>query len=149
MESLFDKNTYNSIKARLNKLDSDSTQLWGKMDVAQMLQHCTRTFGYALATNAAPRSLFGVLVGWMFKKSLYNNRLWKQGLPTAPHLRVAEPLNVNAEKKRLNETIDEFFNRGPEKTGMFTHPVFGNFTKDQWGMMCFKHLDHHFRQFGV
>lgn len=29
------------------------------------------------------------------------------------------------------------------------HPVFGDFTKDQWGIMQWKHLNHHFEQFGV
>lgn len=149
MENLFNPNTCHLIKERLHKLEVHSVPLWGKMDVAQMLQHCTRTFGYALATSAPPKHLIGYLVGWMFKKSLYNNTLWKHGLPTAPHLRVTGSLSFEGEKKRLSETIDEFFNRGPERAGMFTHPFFGNFTKEQWGMMCFKHLDHHFRQFGV
>ncbi|MGB5666410.1 MAG: DUF1569 domain-containing protein, partial [Maribacter sp.] len=29
------------------------------------------------------------------------------------------------------------------------HPLFGEFTVEQWGQMEFKHLDHHLKQFGV
>ncbi len=29
------------------------------------------------------------------------------------------------------------------------HPVFGKFTKEQYGKMNYKHLDHHLTQFGV
>jgi len=149
MENLFNQPAYGKIKKRLDRLNVSHTPLWGKMNVTQMLQHCTRTFGFALATKPAPRHWLGLMAGWMFKKSLYDDKPWKKGLPTAPHLRVTDTGNFEEEKQLLSNTIDEFYNRGPEKAGMFTHPVFGNFTKEQWGMMCYKHLDHHFRQFGV
>ena len=29
------------------------------------------------------------------------------------------------------------------------HPAFGKLSKEQWGKMQYKHLDHHLRQFGV
>lgn len=149
MENLYQPETYKSIRQRLQSLKNSAQPIWGKMSVAQMLQHCTRTFGYALATKPQPRSILGLLVGWAVKKQLYEEKPWKKGLPTAPQLRVSDSLDFDLEKNKLLETLDEFYNRGPEKTGMFPHPMFGKFTKAQWGMMSYKHLDHHFRQFGV
>jgi hypothetical protein len=29
------------------------------------------------------------------------------------------------------------------------HPAFGPLDPQEWGKVCWKHLDHHFRQFGV
>lgn len=29
------------------------------------------------------------------------------------------------------------------------HPFFGKMTGEDWGHLMYKHLDHHFRQFGV
>ncbi len=149
MESLYDTNTYERINSRLSRLNPASRPTWGKMDVGQMLQHCSRTFKFALSDKPTPRSLMGILMGWAFKKQLYNETAWKQGLPTAPQLRVTDKRNFDEELKNLQKNITEFYTRGPGKTGMFPHPMFGRFTKEQWGQMMYKHLDHHFRQFGV
>lgn len=149
MDNLFNPETYQSIKGRLQLLTETSQPKWGKMTVAQMLQHCNRTFDYALSSEPHPRTFLGLLIGWAVKKQLYDDKPWKQGLPTASRLRVTDSLNFDQEKILLNSTLDAFFTRGPEKVGVFPHPVFGKFTKEQWGMMNYKHLDHHFRQFGV
>jgi hypothetical protein len=29
------------------------------------------------------------------------------------------------------------------------HPFFGQLSKNEWGILIYKHLDHHLRQFGV
>ena len=34
-----------------------------------------------------------------------------------------------------------------EKWG--THPVFGQVSGEEWGLLCWRHLDYHLRQFGV
>jgi Ca2+-binding EF-hand superfamily protein len=48
----------------------------------------------------------------------------------------------------LNELVDEF-NRLDSRDMWHPHPAFGSFTKEQWGQLQYKHLDHHLKQFGV
>lgn len=49
MENLYQKQTYDSVIDRLNKLTPSSQRLWGKMEVAQMLAHCKEAFKVPLS----------------------------------------------------------------------------------------------------
>lgn len=51
MENLYQKQTYDSVIDRLNKLTPSSQRLWGKMEVAQMLAHCKEAFKVPLSKN--------------------------------------------------------------------------------------------------
>jgi len=41
MKTIFDKQTRDELIDRINKLNENSTAQWGKMNVYQMLKHCT------------------------------------------------------------------------------------------------------------
>ena len=41
METIFDQETRDNIIARINKLTKENASQWGKMDICQMLRHCT------------------------------------------------------------------------------------------------------------
>ena len=68
MKNLFDKDTYTEITGRINALTFQSQRQWGKMNVAQMLAHCKEAFKVPLSDKKMPRSILGLLVGWMIKK---------------------------------------------------------------------------------
>ena len=83
-----------------------------------------------------------------FKKSLYNEKPWRKGLPTAKFLKIKDDKNFNEEKPKLVDLVNEVYSHR-EKKEWNPHPAFGYFTKQQWGQMQYKHLDHHLKQFGV
>ena len=91
----------------------------------------------------------GLLIGWAFKKKLYNEDPWKKNLPTAPNFIIKDERDFETEKLELSDLVSKFHHGGPEKVGLFPHPMFGSFTHEQWGQAMYKHLDHHFIQFGV
>lgn len=149
MKSLFDSETHSEILNRIAKLTESSQREWGKMEVAQMLRHCQFPLKVALGKftikkpNVVMRLLYKV-----FKKSMYDDKLWKKNLPTAPGLRVGDQRDFNEEKVKLVGLINDFFEERTKKT-RDPHPAFGYLTYEQWGQMQYKHLDHHLRQFGV
>lgn len=149
MENLYQKQTYDSVIDRLNKLTPSSQRLWGKMEVAQMLAHCKEAFKVPLFKKPMKRSPMFYLFGWMVKSKLYNDEQWKQGLPTAPNFIIKDQRNFEEEKAGLQKTIIEFYTLGPQGSGLYPHPFFGKFSSGQWGKAMYKHLDHHLRQFGV
>jgi len=149
MKNLFDKDTYAEITNRINSLTPDAQRQWGKMNVAQMLAHCKEAFKVPLSDKKMPRSVMGLLIGWAFKKKLHNDDPWKKNLPTAPNFIIKDKRDFEKEKQELSSMINLFHNGGPEKVGLFPHPMFGSFTHEQWGQAMYKHLDHHFTQFGV
>ncbi len=149
MKNLFDTDTYSEITQRINSLSPESQRQWGKMNVAQMMAHCKEAFKVPLSKVRIPRMFIGLLIGWAFKKKLYNEDPWKKNLPTAPNFIIKDKRDFEKEKQELSEMIGQFYSGGSEKVGLFPHPMFGILTTEQWGKSMYKHLDHHLMQFGA
>lgn len=149
IKNLFDKEAYDEVLLRLNKLSPDSQRMWGKMNVAQMLAHCKEAFKVPLSKKPLPKMLPLGLIGPLFKKKLYSNKPWSHGLPTAPNFIIKDERDFEKEKSELLELIHIFYSSGPTGAGLYPHPVFGKFSSEQWGKAMWKHLDHHLRQFGA
>ncbi|MGO3184185.1 MAG: DUF1569 domain-containing protein [Aequorivita sp.] len=147
MKSLFNPEAFSETINRINQLSEDSQKQWGKMSVAQMLHHCQGPLNIMLEKDD-----YGLkpnfLAKLFFKKMLYNDTPYRKGLPTAKALKASKPKNINLEKKNLNFLLDEFEGQRNREEWK-PHPGFGYFTKQQWGQMQYKHLDHHLKQFGV
>jgi len=150
MKSLFDSQVHAHTIARIDSLTAESKGLWGKMSVGQMLHHCQFPLEVALG-DLRHLVLPGPLMKFMmkgFKKKMYDDRPWKEGMPTAKGFKVTEERDFVPEKARLIQLVDEFY-RERDKETWDPHPIFGTFTPQQWGQSQYKHLDHHLRQFGV
>ena len=147
MKSFFDDGVYEEITSRIHQLKNSSQPLWGKMDVGQMLHHCQMPLNIILE-----KENYGIKPNWLinllFKKSMYSNKLWLKNMPTASGFKVADEKDFDTELKGITNLLDEL-NAQREKDQWQPHPAFGKLTKDQWGKMQYKHLDHHLRQFGV
>ncbi len=146
MKSLFNSEAHSEIKNRLNQLTPESERKWGKMDVGQMVFHCQQPLNVSLGKGNIQKKFFPL--AFLFKKSLYNDKPWRQNLPTARQFKITDEKNFLEEKKLLERLIDEFHER-KNQTEWEPHPIFGKFTAAQWGQMQYKHLDHHFKQFGA
>lgn len=146
MNSLFETDSFTQIKNRLNALAPSSERKWGKMEVAQMLRHCQHPLNVSLGKGNIKKQFFPL--AFLFKKSLYNDKPWRQNLPTAKSFKITESKDFELEKAELEKLIEEF-HRLKNATHWEPHPLFGKFTPQQWGQMQYKHLDHHLKQFGV
>lgn len=149
MLSLFDKPVHEEVMQRLQSLDANAQPQWGKMNASQMMAHCCKAFEVPLSERPLPRIWLGVLIGWIVKTTLYNDKPWKKNLPTSPAFIVKDARDFEKEKQRLLALINAFYSKGPDKAGLYPHPMFGKFTATQWGKAMYKHMDHHLRQFGV
>mgnify|MGYP003640013659 CR=1 FL=1 len=147
MKSLFETETITEIRNRINKLSEDSERQWGKMTVGQCMHHCQGPLNIMLEKkDYGLRPNF--IAKLFFKKMLYNDTPYRKNLPTARFLKESEPRDLDSEKSQLLALIDEVESK-KEQEEWNEHPGFGYFTKQQWGQMQYKHLDHHMRQFGV
>ncbi len=149
MKSLFDVAAYEEIVNRIGKMNAETQPYWGKMNAGQMMRHCQYPLEIALDKKTLPKPnlIMGLLMK-SFKKSMYNDTLWKKGMPTAKEFKVEDERDFSKEKKALTTLINDFYATKNQKERK-PHPAFGFFTYDQWGQMQYKHLDHHLRQFGV
>lgn len=149
MKSLFSDEAVTEINSRIEQLQTTQKPVWGKMNTSQMLAHCKFPLEVALGELQLEKpNVFKRLLFSMFKSSLYDDKPWKQNLPTAPEFVVSSAKDFNKEKAELLSEIEKFHTKKTEEFWP-PHPMFGKFTNEQWGKMQYKHLDHHLKQFGV
>ena len=134
---------------RLDALRPENERRWGKMNVSQALAHCAAGMEMAMGERCPPRSLFGRLIGPMFKSIYSNEKPFPPNSPTDKSLVVSNQPEFAGEQVRLRGLIERFSAAGAP--GCTTHPhcFFGRLTPQEWAIGMYKHLDHHLRQFGA
>ena len=147
MKSLLTKEAYEEINQRIDLLTLNSEKGWGKMSVGQMCWHCQYPLQLAIK-NKPNNSKGNWFIKTFFKKSLYNDKPWRKNMPTAPQLKAKEDKDFETEHKLLKKLVSDFY-AVRDREEWHPHPAFGTFTKEQWGQVQYKRLDHHLKQFGV
>ncbi|HEV2134221.1 MAG TPA: DUF1569 domain-containing protein [Terracidiphilus sp.] len=151
MKHMFEAESAEEIKQRLQKLRPDSRRQWGKMSATQMLAHCSAGLEMALGATHPPRMLIGRLMGPLVKPlALMENAEMRRNVPTAKILMVdAKDLDFRNERTRLIELITHFAAGGSAACTTHPHFFFGKLSSKEWSILMYKHLDHHLRQFGA
>ncbi len=144
MKTVYDKTTRDELINRINSLNENNTAQWGKMNVSQMLKHCSQWDEMAMGKKKYKQSFIGKLFGKMALKNMLKNEPIKENLPTVPAFKIKEKINFAEEKEKWINLLNEyeyFSNDG------FIHPFFGAMSKEHTGYIVYKHTDHHLRQF--
>ena len=149
MKNLFEKETVDEVVGRIDKLQPTAPRQWGKMDVAQMMAHCSAAMEMASGKNNPPRMFIGRLLGPLVKPIYTSEKPFSQGNPTEKSLVVGDTREFSREQVRLKECVREFLQGGEAKCTRHPHPFFGALTPYEWSRGMYKHLDHHLRQFGA
>ncbi|KOP67295.1 hypothetical protein AMS62_20130 [Bacillus sp. FJAT-18019] len=149
MNSIFEQYHTNEIIIRIKQLHSDSQPRWGKMNVAQMLAHCSSFQEIAMGKSSSSRSWLGLVIGKYVKTMFYNDKPLPKNMSTIPNIMIVDEREFGVEKEILIQNIITFQNNGPEKCTAQPHPFFGKLSPEEWGKGIYKHLDHHLKQFGV
>jgi hypothetical protein len=150
MKNLFEAAKAEEVKRRVAQLRPNSERLWGKMNPAQALAHCSAAIAMAEGKIRPPRILIGRLLGAMAKKSLIvNGEPMRRNSMTEKSCVVADERDFAVERQRLLESIDRFVAGGPGICTKHPHFFFGPLTPVEWAALMYQHLDHHLRQFGA
>jgi hypothetical protein len=149
MQTLFDAPARAAILGRIANLKPTSARQWGKMDSAQMLTHCSLALDVANGELVRKQMLLGKLLSGFVRKGLLGEEPFTKNSPTDPAFVVADARDFAAEKARLERSIERFRERGASEAAKATHSFFGKLSGEEWGVLMWKHLDHHLRQFGA
>jgi hypothetical protein len=148
MKTVFDPSSRDELISRINLLNENSIAQWGKMNVYQMLKHCTLWDEWVTGSGGKKykRVFMGRIFGKMALKSvLKDDSPLRKGSPSIQEFIIKQTQgDIAAEKKKwtaLVESYAHFSNPG------FIHAFFGAMTEEQIGYMVYKHADHHLRQF--
>ena len=149
IKNIFDPAPTEEILTRIGQLQPDAEPSWGKMNVAQMLAHCSAFQDIATGDSVSPRSWLGIVVGRLAKPVFYNDKPLPRDMSTIPTLIITDPQAFDAEKAILRQKLEKLQSIGPDKQPLHPHPFFGKLSAEEWGKGIYKHLDHHLNQFGV
>lgn len=148
MYNIFEQDRTDEIINRIQQLRPDSEPLWGKMNVTQMLAHCSSFQDIATGDLTSARSWLGMVIGRFVKPLFYNDKPLPQNMSTIPDIMITDERDFELERESLIQKIITFQHNGRDQWTA-SHPFFGKLSSDEWGKGIYKHLDHHLRQFGV
>jgi hypothetical protein len=150
MKNLYDAANAEELKTRVARLRPDNERLWGKMNPAQALTHCSKGLEWAVGDTIPPRMFLGRIIGRIVKSMVVgNDEPMRRNSPTAKDLVVQDERDLRTERERLSGLIDRFATAGPSGCTTHPHSFFGRLTPQEWATLMYKHLDHHLRQFGA
>jgi hypothetical protein len=146
--SLLTETDLNYILARIDKLNPDSKRQWGKMNVNQMMRHVNDFLNFTTGLKKAKdRSNFLMS---SFGKWFALSFPFIKNLPTAPEANEVRnnifPEDFEMERNNLKKFIRDFSTHSGE---FENHVIFGKMTREEYGILFYKHLDHHLSQFGA
>jgi hypothetical protein len=150
LPNIFKQETTDLLLNRLEKLTHQSQPLWGKMDVAKMLAHVNVTYDLNEGRIESKTPFIMKLILKAFvKPAVVGEKTYPKNSRTAPVFIITSEKDFEKEKTNLIANIKavqakgEAFFEGRESSS------FGKLTTKEWNNLFYKHLDHHFSQFGV
>jgi hypothetical protein len=148
MKSVFDPEVQSELISRIQLVTQQSTRQWGKMNVFQMLCHCTLWEEMVLTNRKYKRVFIGLILGKMLlRNELKDSRPMRKNNPTIPDLIIIDKSgDIELEKQKWIAQINRYASYSFADRS-FVHPFFGRMTKEQVGQHAYKHSDHHLRQF--
>lgn len=149
MKALFQSEVVEEVIARIDTLQPATQRQWGKMDVAQMMAHCSAALDLASGRLNPPRIFIGRLIGGFVKPIYTNEKPFSKNNPTDKTLVVSDQRDFLREQDQLKAKLRQFQEGGEAQCTRHPHPFFGELTPQQWSRGMYKHLDHHLRQFGA
>lgn len=160
--TLFNSSTRAQIHARLYQLSPASLPQWGTIQASEMLCHVADHLRVAIGDiEARPRRIVvkfanrtlelhpGLLRFKLGRQLLVHWIPWPRArIGAPPEMFSTVPGKWSEDIASLHALVDRVGKRGPAGAwGM--HPFFGSVPGQEWGRLCWEHLDHHLRQFGV
>ncbi|HZS04443.1 MAG TPA: DUF1569 domain-containing protein [Blastocatellia bacterium] len=147
MKTFWEAEARAELQQRLEQLRHDSQRRWGKMSCDEMLTHLADSCRMALGElPVKPKP--GPFRYWPIRPLIIYKLPWPKGAPTAPELIARKPDGWDSEKASLLALMNRLVAESGREEWP-EHPAFGRLSKKDWGVLVYRHVDHHFQQFGV
>lgn len=147
MNTVFNSSDREALYGRMNTLTLERTPLWGRMSCGQMLAHLTDGVRMTLG-ELAVQPKRGPLRLAPIRHAVIHWLPFPKGAPTAPELLVRRAEDCAVEIAELRAVMERMALRAGTPVWK-EHPAFGRMTERDWGVLVYRHVDHHLRQFGA
>ena len=147
MKTLLHREALDEIEQRLTRLAADATARWGRLSAPQMVCHLADSMKMALGDLPVARKSLPIRYPPL-KQFIIYLAPFPKGAPTAPELLARAPRDWSSDVAELRALVGRFAARGEDATWP-EHPAFGRLSGRAWGVLAYRHLDHHLKQFGA
>ena len=144
---MFDSSARREIQDRLRSLRPDSPRRWGRMTAPRMVAHLGDQMRHTLGdTSCRPRR--SLLRLPLLRYAAIYLLPWPRGrIQGPPDAFSTPPAEWESDIATLEALLERFAARDPHGSWP-PHAMFGPMSGRDWGVFCYKHFDHHLRQFG-
>ena len=150
LPNIFTKPVTDEIIKRINKLTPETKPVWGKMNAAQMLAHCSVSYEMIYENiHPKPNPFLKFILKSFIKSKVTGEAPYPHSSRTAPQFIITDTKDFEKEKERLINYINKTQQLGESHFESKESNSFGVLNKTEWNNMLYKHLDHHLSQFGV
>ena len=148
MGSILNEADRTAISNRFRSLSASSDRRWGTLDVTGMLQHLRRSALMCVGELSVPSANKRAFHRFPLKHVILYVLPFPKGAPTAPALKPVDAASFEEERAALLELLERIGTGLREGMGP-DHPLFGPLSWREWGVVTYKHSDHHLKQFGA
>lgn len=146
-KTIWDESARTELIERLSMLTPETKPRWGKFNAPRMLAHIASSMRMAKG-EIVPASKNLPIRYTPLKQIIIYWLPFPKGAPTAPELLVRQVNNWDENIADVRAQIESFAT-WKQKGPWPQHPAFGTLSERTWGVLGYRHTDHHFRQFGV
>jgi hypothetical protein len=149
MQTIFDPPARDELLRRVDAIQAGSARQRGKMTPSQMLEHTARALEVATGRTTAKQIFIGKVIGRFVLRGVLGEKPLKKNTPTDPAFIVHDAPELESARERVKTLIRDMNAAGAKGCDGRVHSFFGRMTGAEWGVLQYKHVDHHLRQFGA
>lgn len=146
-KSVFRSGERQELLNRIGRLRADRQPSWGRMNCAQMLSHCRLPLCAAMGELSVQPKNIPLLRFGPVRHAFIHWLPMPKGAPTAPEFIAPSDGDWIAARNELVTVLQRFGEEGEKGKRFRPHPAFGELSTPDWGILTWKHIDHHLRQF--
>ena len=146
LRSLLSAEERSDLMRRLRRLTPGTEPAWGTLTAPRMLSHLADQLRVALGDLPA-RPVHTPVSRTLVKFLVVNTGFEppRGKIRTAPEMLTSKPGAWDADVSACMQLAE----RVGAGSARAVHPAFGPLTPEEWGRLCWKHVNHHLVQFGV
>mgnify|MGYP001544792599 FL=1 len=145
-QTIWDETARRSMVERVSHVTPDAHGRWGRMTPHDMLAHLTDYARMALGELPVRRAHVPLRYPPIRQLVIYALPM-PRTVPTLRALVSRTTTDWGEEMGTLCHAIDRLAAR--KEGELPEHPAFGRLSHRAWGVLLYRHMDHHLRQFGV
>ena len=147
MKSIWQDEDRQEINDRLTRVAWDRPAAWGKFTAPRMICHLADSLKMAMGDLPVASKHLPIRYPPL-KQFIIYVAPFPKGAPTAPELLARAPREFSSDIADVQALLARAGSARTTDTWP-EHPAFGKLSKRAWGVLIYRHMDHHLKQFGA